>query len=130
MRAQRSLRCTRSVTVAASSLRIRRGGLAQRRRAGARANAMESLLWSVRTLPAFGMTAPILKVLLVLLILCWDYPILLVYRLFQRAFARDRTLRDADAVALPLLVVIPSLLRNREELDSMMSTVQSIADNG
>ena len=68
--------------------------------------------------------------LLVLLVLCWDYPILLVYRLYQRAFGRSRTVQDREATAYPLLVVIPSLLRKRDELTSMMSTVESIAGNG
>jgi hypothetical protein len=70
------------------------------------------------------------KVLLLLLVLCWDYPVLLVYRLYQRAFGRARETRDADALALPLLVVIPSLLRDDEELTSMKSTVQSVLSNG
>lgn len=91
---------------------------------------MEALLWSLRTLGGFTVAAPILKVLLLLMVLCWDYPILLVYRLYQRAFDRSRTVRDADAIAYPLLVVIPSLLRNRDELTSMMSTIESISANG
>jgi len=56
--------------------------------------------------------------------------LLLVYRLVQRALGISRTARDAGAVALPLLVVIPSLLRQRDELTSMQSTVESIASNG
>ncbi len=91
---------------------------------------MDSLVWSVRTLGGFLLAAPVLKVLLILLILCWDYPVLLLYRSYQRAFGLSRTARDRHAKALPLLVVIPSLLRNREELTSMMSTVRSIAENG
>jgi hypothetical protein len=91
---------------------------------------VQSLLWSVRTAGGFAVAAPILKVLLVLLVLCWDYPILLVFRLYQRAFGRSRTVQDREAIAYPLLVVIPSLLRKRDELTSMMSTVESIAGNG
>ena len=91
---------------------------------------MESLLWSLRTLDGTLVAAPILKALFALMMLCCDYPILLSYRLYQRAFGRSRTARDTEAVALPLLVVIPSLLRNRDELTSMMSTVESIARNG
>jgi hypothetical protein len=64
-----------------------------------------------------------------LLLWCWDYPILLGYRLYQRVFGSNRDERDRDAVALPLLVVIPSLLRHADELTSMQSTVQSIAGN-
>ncbi|CAN5909142.1 hypothetical protein BH11MYX4_BH11MYX4_12770 [soil metagenome] len=91
---------------------------------------MESLLWRLHTLDGFVLAAPIFGSLALLLVTCWDYPLLLAYRLYQRAFGLSRTARDQGAAALPVLVVIPSLLRNRDELTSMMSTVGSIAHNG
>lgn len=92
---------------------------------------MEALIWSLRTLDGFVLGAPLAKVLFLLLVLCWDYPILLTIRLSQRTFGRTRS-RDALApdAALPLLVVIPSLLRKRDELVSLTSTVPSVAENG
>lgn len=91
---------------------------------------MESLVWSIRTFEGFVLLAPLAESMLILLVMCWDNPILLVYRWFQRSFGLSRTARDSEAQALPLLVVIPSLLRRRDELTSMLSTVRSIAENG
>jgi hypothetical protein len=91
---------------------------------------MEGLVWSFRTATGFHFAAPLFTVIAVVMIWCWDYPLLLLYRVFQRAFRIDRERRDEGAVALPLLVVIPSLLRQRDELESMFSTVTSIAENG
>lgn len=90
-----------------------------------------SLLWSLGTLPSEATLMPLAKVVsLVLFVFCWDYPALLLFRLAQRALGIDRRKRDAAAQTLPALVVIPSLLRKRDELTSMMSTVQSVANNG
>jgi cellulose synthase/poly-beta-1,6-N-acetylglucosamine synthase-like glycosyltransferase len=72
----------------------------------------------------------LVKVLCVLAILCWDYPILLGWRLLQRSLGKQRGAQDAAAPSLPLLVVIPSLLRQRDELESMQSTVRGIVSNG
>lgn len=91
---------------------------------------MGSLGWTLRTTDGFLIASPIVIVLLVLMLLCWDYPLLLLLRLTQRAFAVSRHRRDAEARALPLLVVIPSLLRRGDELTSMMRTTESVAENG
>jgi len=91
---------------------------------------MESLVWSIRTFDGFVLGAPIARVLLLFLLLCWDYPLLLTIRLFQRATGRGYRARDPRASALPALVVIPSLLRKSDELASMTSTVRSVAENG
>jgi hypothetical protein len=91
---------------------------------------MESILWSVHTLGGVAIAAPVLAMLGILLVWCWDYPLVLVYRLVQRARGHVRRAPDPNAQALPVLVVIPSLLRNRDELTSMMGTVESVAHNG
>lgn len=91
---------------------------------------MEPVLWTVCTLDASVWVTLLATLFVILLFFCPDYPILLVYRQLQRAFGFDRHEQDRGALALPLLVVIPSLLRRRDELTSMMSTVRSIADNG
>ena len=91
---------------------------------------MESIVWSLRTFSGFTTIAPMAKVFVVLLLLCWDYPLLLPYLLLRRAMGKSQARRDPQARALPILVVIPSLLRKRDELDSMMSTVESVATNG
>lgn len=92
---------------------------------------LSAVFWSLATLPSAATVLPLVKVaLLLLFVFCWDFPLLLLWRLTQRALGIDRKKRDAGAKNLPVLVVIPSLLRKQDELDSMMSTVRSIADNG
>jgi hypothetical protein len=92
---------------------------------------LSGVFWSLATLPSAATLLPLVKVaLLLLFVFCWDFPLLLVWRLAQRALGVDRIKRDASAKNLPVLVVIPSLLRKADELTSMMSTVQSIAHNG
>src|ERR1700755_3569154 len=94
-------------------------------------DAWAALLWNFSTLPSWATSLPLVKVVLLLLfVFCWDYPVLLVWRLCQRIFAIDRFERDESSELLPVLVVIPSLLRKEDELTSMMSTVNSIAQNG
>ncbi len=92
---------------------------------------MNSLFWSLSTLNGFDTVAPILKVaFLVFALFCWDFPLVLVYRLWLKTIGRSREERDEDAKPLPVLVVIPSLLRQRDELTSMMSTVGNVMNNG
>lgn len=92
---------------------------------------LDAILWNLRTLPSAATAAPVISVLfLTLFVFCWDYPLLVLWRLGQRVLRVDRSRRDTDARALPVLVVIPSLLRKPDELSSMMSTVESIANNG
>jgi hypothetical protein len=92
---------------------------------------MEGVVWSLRTWSAFTIGAPAAVVLLTVLLVCWDYPLLLPYFLARRLVSSggDRSL-DATPSALPVLVVIPSLLRKADELTSMQSTVESVATNG
>jgi len=94
-------------------------------------DGVSAVVWSLFTLPSAATLLPLVKVaLLLLFVFCWDFPLLLVWRLLQRSLGLDRLRRDAAAQNLPVLVVIPSLLRKADELSSMMSTVQSIAHNG
>lgn len=91
---------------------------------------MESIVWNLRTMSGFTLGVPFAKVLLISLLVCWDYPLLLPYLLAVRAIAGGGRRRAESTDALPVLVVIPSLLRKRDELTSMMSTVESVAGNG
>ncbi|MFM2151773.1 MAG: hypothetical protein RL199_208 [Pseudomonadota bacterium] len=91
---------------------------------------MTSLLWTLRTLDEAEAARFVARIVVLMVLYCWDHPILLAYRSFQRLFGLDRTARDHEARPLPLLVVIPSLLRSEGELTSMMSTVSSIVGNG
>jgi cellulose synthase/poly-beta-1,6-N-acetylglucosamine synthase-like glycosyltransferase len=91
---------------------------------------MESLLWVVRTHGSFALAAPLAKVCFILLILCWDYPYLVVRSFFRKVFKSTPKDSEAGVKALPILVVIPSLLRQQDELDSILSTLQSVSENG
>lgn len=91
---------------------------------------MDSLLWQLRTNAGFTISSQLFFSLLILALLCWDYILLL-----PRSFWRGARGRGGHAPALPTpcpsaLVVIPSLLRKREELTSMFSTIESVATNG
>src|SRR5262249_41059634 len=91
---------------------------------------METLIWDLRTLDAFTLVAPILFVLAINMILAWDYPVLGVLLLVRRMMGSSPVRRDGEARALPVLVVIPSLLRQRDELTSVTSSLDSVAGNG
>lgn len=79
----------------------------------------------------FALAAPTLRVLfIVLAIMCWDYPLVLLYRLVSRILGGLRLKRDSEARALPVLVVIPSLLRVPDEVSSLKSTVRNLLENG
>ncbi len=86
----------------------------------------------MRTFDSFVLAAPLLTSILLLLTFCPDYVMFLGYALYRRIVGARRTSRTSEAPPsnLPVLVVVPSLLRVRDELTSMMSTVRSIADNG
>jgi hypothetical protein len=92
---------------------------------------METVVWSLRTLSGFTLSAPLVQSLFILLLLCWDYLLLLPWTLAARA-ARGGPARSplTAGTAPSALVVIPSLLRKRDELDSMLATIDSVAGNG
>ena len=92
---------------------------------------MESVFWNVRTLDDFVLGAPFVQLVLFVLVVFWDYPLLVCYFLARQMLGFGRG--SAAAVSskpLNILVVIPSMLRKRDELTSMMATVRSIANNG
>lgn len=69
--------------------------------------------------------------LFILLILCWDYLILVPRTLWRRAWlGGPRAPSLTPDTAPSALIVIPTLLRRRDELTSMMSTITSVAENG
>ena len=92
---------------------------------------MEGLLWNLGANGRYSLGAMVATVLFFTFLMCWDYPILLPYLLLRRSTLRAVRRRDRTGGPSPaVLVVIPSLLRKRDELESMMSTIESIANNG
>jgi hypothetical protein len=92
---------------------------------------MDAVLWSFKTLTGFSLSAPLVLSLLILLLLCWDYVLLVPRALWRRAWTGGPPRRGLPAGAAPsALVVIPSLLRKRDELTSMLATIDSVATNG
>src|SRR5580698_119605 len=87
---------------------------AERRTAERTEGPMESLVWTLRTMNGVAL-APFLTVLVVVLVVCWDYPLLVPYFLTCRALGLNPFGRTDDAAPLDVLVVIPSLLRKRDE---------------
>jgi cellulose synthase/poly-beta-1,6-N-acetylglucosamine synthase-like glycosyltransferase len=90
---------------------------------------MDSVLWSFKTLTGFTLSAPLVLSLFILLMLCWDYVLLVPYALWLRARGARPPGLTADN-APSALIVIPSLLRKRDELTSMFATIDSVATNG
>jgi cellulose synthase/poly-beta-1,6-N-acetylglucosamine synthase-like glycosyltransferase len=87
----------------------------------------------LRTMSGFEVGAPLAYSLLVLLLLCWDYLLLFpafLLRSAWRGFAGQEAAAKAPGPVPSALIVIPSLLRERAELTSMFSTIESVASNG
>jgi hypothetical protein len=92
---------------------------------------VETVVWSLRTLSGFTVSAPLVLSVFILILLCWDYLLLLPRTLARFAWRGREVRRPLTAETAPsALVVIPSLLRKRDELTSMMSTIESVAGNG
>jgi hypothetical protein len=93
---------------------------------------MESILWSFRTLDSFQITAPILLNLLICFAFFQSDRILLLVRAFARIVAnRPDAFRPLARGERPSgLVIIPSLLRDQDELNAITTTVESCATNG
>jgi hypothetical protein len=90
---------------------------------------MEVLLWKLSALNGESLSAPLIHSLALLSILCWDYWFLLLVFLWRQARHGGRAATFSGTLP-SALVVIPSLLRKRAELTSMISTVRSVAHNG
>jgi hypothetical protein len=92
---------------------------------------MDSVLWSFKTLTGFSLASPLVQSLLILLLLCWDYVLLVPRALWRRAWGGPTRRARLPAGGAPsALLVIPSLLRRRDELTSMLATIDSVATNG
>jgi len=91
---------------------------------------MESLVWRALTTDVSNITWPLMWTLALLLTMCPDYVIVLASALWARATSRREPPRDHAAPLPAVLIVVPSLLRVRDELTSMISTIRSITDNG
>lgn len=93
---------------------------------------MEALFWQLKTLDPLLVATPVLLNLVLCLALTQsDYLFLLTYAFYRTAFARPASFRPLGRGERPTgLVIIPSLLRNQEDLDAITTTVQSAATNG
>ncbi|MBS2016388.1 MAG: hypothetical protein JST00_26120 [Deltaproteobacteria bacterium] len=76
-----------------------------------------------------SIAAPLVATLGLMLLLCPDYLLMLGVKLWRGTTGRAPS-RDDDAPTPPTLVVVPSLLRERGELTSMLATITSIVQNG
>lgn len=93
---------------------------------------MESLLWSLRTRDGFSLVWPIALGLFVSLIIAQgDMLLLLARRLYRIVRGTADTFVPAKSGARPTgLIIIPSLLRNDEDLNAFTTTIESCGTNG
>jgi hypothetical protein len=93
---------------------------------------MESVFWAFRTLDTFQITAPILLNLLICFAFFQSDRILLLARSYVSVILnRPDAFRPLPRGERPSgLVIIPSLLRDEEELNAITTTVESCATNG
>lgn len=93
---------------------------------------MESVLWGVRTLDPLLLATPVLLNLTLLLTLTqFDFILLLLVRLLRVALRIPESFQPLEPGQRPTgLVVIPSLLRGRDDLRAITTTVESAATNG
>jgi hypothetical protein len=94
---------------------------------------MESLLWSFRTRDSFTLAWPVVLGLFVCLMFGQTDMLLLLARRFIRFVARgtDETFVRLGKGERPTgLIIIPSLLRNHEDLNAFTTTIESCGLNG
>lgn len=93
---------------------------------------MESLVWSFRTRDAFSLAWPVVLGLFVCLMFAQADMLLLLGRRFIRlARGKDDVFVAKGSGERPTgLVVIPSLLRNDEDLNAFTTTIESCGNNG
>ena len=93
---------------------------------------MEALLWGLRTLDSFSLAMPIV----VSLALCFtffqsDLPMLLIWHFGRSLLGRSGSFVPRAHGERPTgMVIIPSLLRDRDDLNAITTTVESCAQNG
>lgn len=92
---------------------------------------MESLIWGIRSRDAFLFAWPIALTLIVTLTFMQsDFFLLLARELGRRVLGRDDGFRPGAPGSRPsAMVIIPSLLRGRDDLDAITLTVESCAAN-
>lgn len=93
---------------------------------------MEALLWALRSRDGFTLAWPIAFNLAICLALTETDFLLLIVRFYARLafFGRERFRPGAPGTRPSGLVIIPSLLRGRDDLDAITTTVESCATNG
>ncbi|MDP9035000.1 MAG: hypothetical protein M3O50_09340 [Myxococcota bacterium] len=92
---------------------------------------MEPVLWGLRVHDSFDLTWPIALSLAICFALTQSDFLLLLTRLFARlALGRRGPPENAAAAPIPSgMAIIPSLLRNREDLDAITTTIEACATN-
>jgi hypothetical protein len=93
---------------------------------------VESLIWGFRTLDPLLLATPVLLNLALLFALTqFDFVLLLSVRLIRTALGIADSFRPLGPGERPAgLVIIPSLLRNADDLRAITTTVESAATNG
>lgn len=93
---------------------------------------MEALLWGFRTLDPLVLATPVfLNLLICFAITQTDYLFLLTVAFARRAFSRADSFRPLGRGQRPSgLVIIPSLLRDRDDLKAITTTIESCGTNG
>lgn len=92
---------------------------------------MEAIVWGFRTLDPLLLATPVLLNLVLLLALGQsDFILLLAVRFFRRTFRIPESFLPLAAGERPTgIVIIPSLLRNRDDLGAITTTIESAASN-
>lgn len=91
---------------------------------------MESLWWSLKTRDSFLLGWPVLAGLFLLLIFRQgDFVILLIAHMVRLVTGRTERNRPVLGEFPSAIVIIPSLLRNREDFDAITLTVDACATN-
>lgn len=93
---------------------------------------MEALVWGFRTLDPLVLATPIaMNLILCLMITQTDYIFLLLRAFYSVAVGKSESFRPLGKGERPTgLVVIPSLLRNADDLNAITTTIESAATNG
>lgn len=93
---------------------------------------MESLLWAVRTFDSVTLATPVLlNLILCLAITQIDYVFLLGRALVAGVLGRPESFRPLGRGERPTgVVIIPSLLRNEDDLNAITTTIESASTNG